>query len=89
MGTPRCASAEGPRALAEAVELMRELRQPGVAVTHDGASVSVFASVSSTASQGPAVPVWIGARGSCGLAVTGRFGESWAAPVPSYLPYER
>ncbi|MFC9689128.1 LLM class flavin-dependent oxidoreductase [Kribbella sp. NPDC056951] len=85
MGMPRRSSAEGRRALAEAVQLMRELWQPGAKVTRNGE----FASVSGLAGQGPAVPIWIGAQGPRTLAVTGRLGDGWAAPIPSYLPYEQ
>lgn len=85
MGTPRRTPAEGLRALTEAVELMRELWRPGATVTRDGE----FASVASLAGQGPDVPVWIGAQGPRSLAVTGRIGDGWAAPIPSYLPYEQ
>ena len=85
MGMARRAPAEGLRALVEAVELMRELWQPGRRVTREGE----FTSVSGLAGQGPAVPIWIGAQGPRSLAVTGRLGDGWAAPIPSYLPYEQ
>ncbi|MFK3978867.1 LLM class flavin-dependent oxidoreductase [Micromonospora sp. NPDC050397] len=85
MGVPRRTPAEGLRALAEAVELMRELWETGREVTRDGE----FASVSGLAGHGPAVPVWVGAQGPHSFRLTGRLADGWAAPIPSYLPYER
>lgn len=85
MGTPRRSPAEALRALTESIGLMRDLWQPGTRVTRNGE----FASVSGLAGQGPGVPIWIGAQGPRSLAVTGRLGDGWAAPIPSYLPYEQ
>lgn len=35
------------------------------------------------------VEIWVGAQGPRSLALTGQLADGWAAPIPSYLPYER
>jgi alkanesulfonate monooxygenase SsuD/methylene tetrahydromethanopterin reductase-like flavin-dependent oxidoreductase (luciferase family) len=45
------------------------------------------------AAGGPTPPheigIWVGAQGARLLEATGRLADGWAAPIPSYLPYER
>ncbi|GAA1299379.1 hypothetical protein GCM10009610_06290 [Pseudonocardia xinjiangensis] len=33
--------------------------------------------------------IWVGSQGPRSLALTGQLADGWAAPIPSYLPYER
>lgn len=35
------------------------------------------------------IEIWLGMVGEQGLRLTGRIADGWAAPIPSYLPYER
>jgi alkanesulfonate monooxygenase SsuD/methylene tetrahydromethanopterin reductase-like flavin-dependent oxidoreductase (luciferase family) len=77
MGVPRLGSAEALKSLDEGIRVMRELWQPGHTIA------------SGLAGQGPAVPIWVGSVGPRSLRLTGRLADGWAAPIPSYLPYEQ
>jgi alkanesulfonate monooxygenase SsuD/methylene tetrahydromethanopterin reductase-like flavin-dependent oxidoreductase (luciferase family) len=35
------------------------------------------------------VEIWLGSQGPRSLALAGRVADGWAAPIPSYLPYEK
>lgn len=88
MGAPRRTPPEALRALEEAIGIMRGLWRAGASVDHDGE----FYRVGGVAGQEPGpggVEIWVGAQGPRSLALTGRLADGWAAPIPSYLPYER
>ncbi|MCX2947360.1 LLM class flavin-dependent oxidoreductase [Lentzea sp. NEAU-D7] len=89
LGVPRRSPKEALDAQAEAIALLRGLWQPrGHHVTASGD----YYSVDHMASQEPGpggVEIWIGAQGPRSLALTGRVADGWAAPIPSYLPYEK
>ncbi|MFI5610147.1 LLM class flavin-dependent oxidoreductase [Amycolatopsis sp. NPDC051903] len=89
MGVPRRSRAEANAALEEAFTIMRALwsgehhpvRLPGEHYTVDGLAPG----------PKPAHPIelWTGAQGPKALALTGRIADGWAAPIPSYLPYDQ
>lgn len=88
MGVPRRAPSEALRALDEGITIMRGLWRAGARLDHDGE----FYRLGGIAGQEPApggVEIWVGAQGPRSLALTGRVADGWAAPIPSYLPYER
>jgi alkanesulfonate monooxygenase SsuD/methylene tetrahydromethanopterin reductase-like flavin-dependent oxidoreductase (luciferase family) len=87
MGVPRLTPGQSLQALEEAIQVLRELWTPGSA-----RSAGAYHSVSGIQpGPGPAHPIdiWIGSVGPRNLALTGRLADGWAAPIPSYLPYER
>ncbi|SDL29433.1 LLM class flavin-dependent oxidoreductase [Nonomuraea jiangxiensis] len=88
MGVPRRSSAEALAALEEAITIMRELWSPGRSVRFHGDHYRVDG-VHGAEAGTPPINVWIGAQGPRSLALTGRVADGWAAPIPSYLPYER
>lgn len=89
MGVPRRTSREANAALEEAIAIMRAFWSP------DGGKVRVageyYSVDGSPAGPQPAHPIeiWSGAQGPRALELTGRLTDGWAAPIPSYLPYER
>ncbi|WP_326834835.1 LLM class flavin-dependent oxidoreductase [Amycolatopsis rhabdoformis] len=89
LGVPRRSPRESNAALAEAVTVLRALWQ------HDGAPIEFEGEYYSLAgaSPGPApahpIEIWVGAQGPKALALTGRIADGWAAPIASYLPYEK
>jgi alkanesulfonate monooxygenase SsuD/methylene tetrahydromethanopterin reductase-like flavin-dependent oxidoreductase (luciferase family) len=88
MGVPRRSPAEALCALEEAITIIRGLWRPDHTVRFDGEHYR--ASGVHGADPGPApIQVWIGAQGPRSLELTGRIADGWAAPIPSYLPYER
>ncbi|MEU4573461.1 LLM class flavin-dependent oxidoreductase [Nonomuraea sp. NPDC023979] len=88
MGVPRRSPGEALAALEEAVTIMRGLWTPGQRVAFAGDHYRVDGVEGGSAGT-PPVGVWIGAQAPRSLALTGRVGDGWAAPIPSYLPYER
>ncbi|TQM37108.1 LLM class flavin-dependent oxidoreductase [Pseudonocardia cypriaca] len=88
MGAARRTPPEALRALEEAVAIVRGLWRADTRVDHDGE----FYRVHGVGGQEPGpggVEIWVGAQGPRSLALTGRLADGWAAPIPSYLPYER
>ncbi|WP_063780721.1 LLM class flavin-dependent oxidoreductase [Nonomuraea sp. SBT364] len=88
MGVPRRSSAEALAALEEAITIMRGMWSPGQRVRFEGDYYRVDG-VDGSEAGSPPVSVWIGAQGPRSLELTGRVADGWAAPIPSYLPYER
>jgi alkanesulfonate monooxygenase SsuD/methylene tetrahydromethanopterin reductase-like flavin-dependent oxidoreductase (luciferase family) len=87
LGVDRLSGRESVDALEEAVGVIRAMWRdergvelPGVRYSLHGASTG----------PGPAheVGIWLGAQSSRMLTLTGRLADGWAAPIPSYLPYE-
>lgn len=88
LGVPRRSPKEALEAQEEAIALLRGLWQPSGHVTASGK----WFSVEGLDAQPPAaggVEIWVGAQGPRSLALTGRVADGWAAPIPSYLPYEK
>jgi alkanesulfonate monooxygenase SsuD/methylene tetrahydromethanopterin reductase-like flavin-dependent oxidoreductase (luciferase family) len=88
MGVPRRSSAEALAALEEAITIMRGMWSPGRSVRFHGDYYQVDGVHGADAGTTP-INVWIGAQGPRSLALTGRVADGWAAPIPSYLPYEK
>jgi alkanesulfonate monooxygenase SsuD/methylene tetrahydromethanopterin reductase-like flavin-dependent oxidoreductase (luciferase family) len=88
MGVPRRTPAEALRALEEAITIIRGLWRADHTVRFDGEHHRV-SGVHGADPGSPPVQVWIGAQGPRSLELTGRVADGWAAPIPSYLPYER
>ena len=74
-------------ALEEAVGVIRAMWRGERGVELPGARYSLHG-----ASTGPRpahdVGIWLGAQSPRMLALTGQAADGWAAPIPSYLPYE-
>jgi alkanesulfonate monooxygenase SsuD/methylene tetrahydromethanopterin reductase-like flavin-dependent oxidoreductase (luciferase family) len=88
MGVPRLSAASAGEALEEAIQIMRALWRPGEVVSLPGTHYAV------TGTRGGPAPahrigIWIGAQGPRAQRLTGRVADGWAAPIPSYLPYEK
>jgi alkanesulfonate monooxygenase SsuD/methylene tetrahydromethanopterin reductase-like flavin-dependent oxidoreductase (luciferase family) len=86
MGNERLRPGQAIDALEEAIGVLRALWTPGEARV-DGRYHSVDGV---TSGPGPAHPIniWVGSQGPRNFALTGRLADGWAAPIPSYLPYE-
>lgn len=86
MGSRRLRPGQAIDALEEAIHVMRALWTPGLAHA-DGEYHSVDGVHTG---PGPAHPIriWIGSQGPRNFELTGRLADGWAAPIPSYLPYE-
>jgi alkanesulfonate monooxygenase SsuD/methylene tetrahydromethanopterin reductase-like flavin-dependent oxidoreductase (luciferase family) len=88
MGVSRMGRAEARAALEEAIAIMRGLWSPREVVRVQGGHHRVDGVAG--ADPGPGgVAIWIGAQGPKSFELTGRLADGWAAPIPSYLPYER
>lgn len=88
MGVPRRTPAEANAALEEAFTIMRALWGAGGPVRLHGPHYAVEGVRPGPAPAHP-IELWTGATGPKALALTGRIADGWAAPIPSYLPYER
>jgi nicotinamidase-related amidase len=87
-GVTPLSRAQAVDALEEAVAVIRALWSGERAVHFNGNYYQLDG-----ATGGPPPPhpigIWLGAQGARLLATTGRLADGWAAPIPSYLPYER
>lgn len=88
MGGPSRTAGEALRALEEAIEIIRAMWRPGETVKVSGEHYTVNGVHAGPAPAHP-VGIWIGSVGPKALALTGRAGDGWAAPIPHYLPYEK
>ncbi len=79
LGVPRLSPAARIRALEEAIIVVRALTGGGDPVTYDGEFYQVTEMAPAAA---PTPPIWIGALGPKGLAVTGRHADGW---IPGHL----
>ena len=77
LGVPRLSPAARVRALEEAIIIVRALSDGGDPVTFDGEFYHV---TELTPAAAPTPPIWIGAGGPKGLAVTGRHADGWIPP---------
>lgn len=88
MGVPRLSRADANVALEEAITIFRAVWGTGNPVRLRGEHYEVDG-----LRPGPTPPhpigIWTGAQGPKALALTGRIADGWAAPIPSYLPYEK
>jgi len=80
--------AQAVDALEEAIGIIRALWSGARGIRFSGEYYRL-----EEAAGGPAPPhetgIWVGAQGTRLLETTGRLADGWAAPIPSYLPYER
>lgn len=89
LGVARRSPAEANVALEEAVVLMRALwRHGGAPIRFEGEYYSLQGAQPGPAPAHP-IEIWTGAQGPKALALTGRIADGWAAPIASYLPYEK
>lgn len=88
MGGPQRTTGEALRALEEAIEIIRAMWRPGETVKVAGEHYTVKGVHAGPAPAHP-IGIWIGGVGPKALALTGRVGDGWAAPIPHYLPYEK
>jgi alkanesulfonate monooxygenase SsuD/methylene tetrahydromethanopterin reductase-like flavin-dependent oxidoreductase (luciferase family) len=88
MGAPRRSPAQSLDALGEGIEILRAMWRPGPTVRVSGNHYAVHAA---KAGPPPAheIGIWLGSVGPRAIAMVGRYGDGWAAPIPAYLPYER
>jgi alkanesulfonate monooxygenase SsuD/methylene tetrahydromethanopterin reductase-like flavin-dependent oxidoreductase (luciferase family) len=77
LGVPRLSPGARIRALEEAIVVVRALSGGGDPVTFEGEFYQVN---ELTPTAAPAPPIWIGAGGPKGLAVTGRHADGWIPP---------
>ena len=86
-GVDRLSARQSVDALEEAVAVIRAMWRDERGVDVAGARYSLRG-----ANTGPSpaheIGIWLGAQGPRTLALTGRLADGWAAPIPSYLPYE-
>jgi alkanesulfonate monooxygenase SsuD/methylene tetrahydromethanopterin reductase-like flavin-dependent oxidoreductase (luciferase family) len=88
-GVPRRTPKEANAALAEAITMLRSLWAPGTApIRLDGEYYSVNGLRPGPQPTHP-IEIWTGAQGPKALALTGTIADGWAAPIASYLPYEK
>jgi len=87
LGVRRLSGRESVDALEEAMAVIRAVWGGERGVELEGTHYSLRG-----ANTGPSpahdVGIWVGAQGPRTLALTGRLADGWAAPIPSYLPYE-
>ncbi|MFG2086091.1 MULTISPECIES: LLM class flavin-dependent oxidoreductase [unclassified Spirillospora] len=88
MGGPHRTAGQALRALEEAIEIIRAMWRPGETVKITGEHYTVKGLHAGPAPAHP-IGIWIGSVGPKALALTGRLGDGWAAPIPHYLPYEK
>ena len=77
LGVPRLSPGARIRALEEAIMVVRALSGGGDPVTFGGEFYQV---TGLTPAAAPTPPIWIGAGGPKGLAVTGRHADGWVPP---------
>ncbi|WP_433247956.1 LLM class flavin-dependent oxidoreductase [Streptosporangium sp. CA-135522] len=88
MGGPAHTPGTAQAALEEGIEIIRAMWIPGTTVRVTGQHYTVDGIQAGPAPAHP-VGIWLGSVGPRALAQTGRIADGWAAPIPSYLPYEK
>jgi alkanesulfonate monooxygenase SsuD/methylene tetrahydromethanopterin reductase-like flavin-dependent oxidoreductase (luciferase family) len=88
MGGGQLGAAEALRALEEGVAVIRSMWREGETARAGGDHHRVSGVHAGPAPAHP-IGIWIGSVGPRANALTGRIADGWAAPIPSYLPYER
>jgi alkanesulfonate monooxygenase SsuD/methylene tetrahydromethanopterin reductase-like flavin-dependent oxidoreductase (luciferase family) len=88
MGEQRRTPGEAIEALEEGIAIMRAVWNGQGSLRYNGKYYSLRG-----LQPGPrpthAIAIWVGAVGEKTLHLTGRLADGWAAPIVSYLPYER
>ena len=88
MGEQRRTAGEAIQALEEGIAIMRAIWNGQGSLRYDGKYYSLRG-----LQPGPrpahTMGIWVGAVGEKMLHLTGRLADGWAAPIVSYLPYER
>ena len=88
MGGQRRTPGEAMQALEEGIAIMRAVWNGQGSLRYDGKYYSLRG-----LQPGPrpahSIGIWVGAVGEKMLHLTGRLAGGWAAPIISYLPYER
>jgi alkanesulfonate monooxygenase SsuD/methylene tetrahydromethanopterin reductase-like flavin-dependent oxidoreductase (luciferase family) len=88
LGVARLTAREALQAAGESIGVIRAMWANTCGVELSGHHYSL-----QQANTGPApahtVGIWLGAHSPGMFEVTGRLADGWAAPIPSYLPYER
>lgn len=88
MGEHRRTPGEAIQALEEGIAIMRAVWNGQGGLRYDGKYYSLRG-----LQPGPrpthTIGIWVGAVGEKMLRLTGHLAEGWAAPIVSYLPYER
>ncbi len=88
MGGQRRTPGEAIQALEEGIAIMRAMWDGQGSLHYDGKYYSLRG-----LQPGPrpvhTMGIWVGAVGEKMLHLTGRLADGWAAPIVSYLPYER
>ena len=89
LGIPQRTPREAVDALEEAIHVIRAMWS-GERDVHLG-SAQHYALHGANTGPVPShtIGIWVGAQSPRTLALTGRLADGWAAPIPSYLPYER
>jgi alkanesulfonate monooxygenase SsuD/methylene tetrahydromethanopterin reductase-like flavin-dependent oxidoreductase (luciferase family) len=87
MGVPRLSPRQATAALEEAIAVLRALWTPGTADVR-GEYHSVTGVDTGPLPAHP-IRIWVGSQGPRSFELTGRLADGWAAPIPSYLPYEK
>ncbi|MFI2367370.1 LLM class flavin-dependent oxidoreductase [Streptomyces sp. NPDC018833] len=87
--TPQLGRPEALAQLGEAIQVLRALWRPTPEpVTFEGQHYTIPGLHSGPTPAHP-IGIWVGAQGPRSLELTGRVADGWAAPIPSYLPYEK
>lgn len=88
MGVARRSRGAANAALEEAIAIFRAVWGTGGPIHLHGDHYEVDG-----LRPGPTPPhpigIWTGSQGPKSLELTGRIADGWAAPIPSYLPYEK
>jgi alkanesulfonate monooxygenase SsuD/methylene tetrahydromethanopterin reductase-like flavin-dependent oxidoreductase (luciferase family) len=86
-GGGRRSRSEAVAALEEAIGLIRALWSSSREVEVDGRYYRLHRAAAGPVPAHP-IGIWVGALGPSAFRLTGRLGDGWAAPIPSYLPYQ-
>lgn len=87
MGVPRLPPGEALNALEEGVRIIQAMWAGGT-VRIRGQHYQVSGVHSGPPPAHP-ISIWLGSQGPRALRLAGRVADGWAAPIPSYLPYEQ
>lgn len=89
LGVPRRSPAEANAALEEAITVLRGLWAAGGPPLRLAGEHYTVSGVRPGPAPAHPIEIWTGAQGPKALALTGRVADGWAAPIASYLPYEK
>lgn len=88
LGVARLTARQALQATEESIGVIRAMWSNAPGVELSGRHYSL-----QQANTGPApahpIGIWLGAQSPGMLDLTGRLADGWAAPIPSYLPYEQ